>query len=374
MQKTLILLQILVLVCGVAVAKDPEQAATKKFPVIACADLFHPYGDDDDQIDNAVMFAMSELDMKAVVLDFAVPGYTDQTKNPGGIPLSQLNILTGRNVPFAAGLSSPLKDPLDKGLDQPRGSQLGIYLLLNSLQQSDRKVTITITGAATNVAAAMNRDFELFKSKVDKIMLFAGEASDVNFREHNVECDRKAFVRVMTSDLPVYWIPCFDGGYDQAKFEPHNNGHASVWKCKYSDIIRPNTPHAAKQYFAYCLTKSSEDPLEYLRKAEDANLQTLWDREKMMFCSSIFPFISDRQIVFDGKDYHSVPLQASTKLTAKKMFGFSPIDVQVSNVGTVTYGKSADSHRVMRFDVLDKNNYAKAMTDITAELITLLKN
>ena len=38
-------------------------------PVIYCTDLFHPHDDPDDHFDLATLFALPELEVKAILLD-----------------------------------------------------------------------------------------------------------------------------------------------------------------------------------------------------------------------------------------------------------------------------------------------------------------
>ena len=93
--------------CSVAVGAGPE--AGRSVPVIYCTDLFHPHGDPDDHFDLATLYAMPELDLKGVVLDQG----RKQLQQPGRIPVSQMNRITGRKVPAVIGLADPLKRPDD---------------------------------------------------------------------------------------------------------------------------------------------------------------------------------------------------------------------------------------------------------------------
>ncbi|MGH9958997.1 MAG: hypothetical protein ACREBC_18020, partial [Pyrinomonadaceae bacterium] len=77
------------------------KGASSTIPVIYTTDLFHPHDDPDDHFDLATIFAMPEVDLKGIVLDQG----DKQLKRPGTIPVSQMNKMTGRNVPTVLGLT-----------------------------------------------------------------------------------------------------------------------------------------------------------------------------------------------------------------------------------------------------------------------------
>ena len=69
--------------------------AGEPVPVVYCTDLYHPHIDADDHIDLATVFALPELDLKAILLDDG--GL--QEKRPGRVPVEQMLRLTGRRHP-----------------------------------------------------------------------------------------------------------------------------------------------------------------------------------------------------------------------------------------------------------------------------------
>ena len=85
--------------------------AGRAVPVIYCTDLFHPHDDPDDHFDLATLYAMPELDIKGMVLDQG----RKQLERPGRIPVSQLNRITGRNVPAVIGLADAAEEPGRQG-------------------------------------------------------------------------------------------------------------------------------------------------------------------------------------------------------------------------------------------------------------------
>ena len=82
-----------------------EKQKQDSVPVIYSSDLFHPFGDMDDQIDIAALYGIPDIDIKAVILDH---GRT-QERRPGKIPIRQLNLITNREVRSDIGLGFKLK-------------------------------------------------------------------------------------------------------------------------------------------------------------------------------------------------------------------------------------------------------------------------
>lgn len=151
----------------------PDKATGHRVPVIYCTDLFHPHDDPDDHFDLAVIYALDELDIKGIVLDQG----DKQDLRPGRIPVEQMNLLTGRSVPWEVGLSIPLKTPEDQALDQPAVYQDGAGMILDLLAESEEPLAIITVGSLRDVAVAFNRDPELFRKRVSKLVIFIGEAS-----------------------------------------------------------------------------------------------------------------------------------------------------------------------------------------------------
>ncbi len=308
---------------------------------------------------------MPELDLKGILLEQG----DKQLKKPGAIPVSQMNKITGRNVPTVIGLAEKLVSPTDEALDQKPEFQKGVEFILDTLRKSPSPVMIATAGSVRDVVAAYNRNPALFRRKVGKLLIFIGEASDPSFQEFNVRLDLQAYVGLMRSGLPIYWVPCFDGGSWK------NAGHASFWNAKQEDLLREASPELI-QFFIYALEKETSDPLSFLSFPPDPQRQArLFARTRNLWCTVIFGVLSGRQVAFDGTTYRSV---SPTNRTAQgaaptiDLFGFSEVDISISDDGTVRYGKNPDSKKVMRFEVRDKARYAEGMTALTADLLSTL--
>ena len=333
----------------------------RKVPVIYCTDLFHPHEDPDDHFDLATLYAMRELDIRGIVLDQGAR----QLQRPGRIPVSQLNRITGRRVPTAIGLANPLKDPHDAALDQQPEFQLAVRMILDILRASPIPVRIAAVGSMRDVVAAFNREPALFRRQVAMILAFIGEASDPALREYNVALDPQAYIGLMRSGLPVYWVPCFDGGIWQ------NRGHASFWQAKQEALLSGACTEIL-QYFIYALDKEQAEPLDFLRRPVEARRKTaIFEQTRNLWCTAIFGVLSGRQIVMEGQNYRSA--LPSESMPQDLLFCFKPVDLTVTDRAVIHYGSGPDAKRVMRFEITDPAHYAAGMTKATAELLAGLR-
>jgi len=191
-------------------------------PVISVTDLYHPYQDPGDNFDLIAAYALPEIDLRAVVLDCTDPFrqpvaaplpspalYADANgpRDPGFIAVTQLNYIFDRIVPCGAGPFRQMRSPDDAMTDVPRFQQHGIELILETLRQSDEPVHIMGFGSARAIAAAYNRDPDLF-ARNGTVVELSGGASSAAFLEWNVALDPLAFARVLQSPLPVNIYPC----------------------------------------------------------------------------------------------------------------------------------------------------------------------
>ena len=312
-------------------------------PVIYSTDLMHPHDDPDDHFDVASLYSIPEADLRAIILDQG----DRQSQRPGFKPVWQLNYLTGRHVPSAIGLRDKLKFPDDAGLDQAAEFQNGVNLILQTLQDSQEKVAIIFVGSARDVVAAYNRRPDLFRKKVRSIHGFIGEASNPAYQEWNVKLDPQAFIRLIRSDLPFYWIPCFDGG------EWMNHGNASFWKIKHKDVLE-RTSEPIERFFLYMLRQSTDDPIKYLWLPTPAEERDwLMNGARNMWCGALLGLALNRPLLWEGRE----------------VVGFEPVSVTIDDNAVVHYGTGRGSRTVMRFIIKDKSHYSEAVTRATARLL-----
>lgn len=204
-------------------------------PVIDVTDLYHPYQDSDDNLDLAMAFGLPEVNLLGVILDAhepfrqrvapveSEPGlWADPTgpRDPGFVPVLQLNHIFDRTVPCAMGPLFKMRTPEDPMLDAPAFQQQGVRLLLELLRSSDDPVHIMSQGSARPIAVAYNREPELVREKVARIHLCMGSTAPT-FLEWNVALDAYAAVRLLRSDLPIALYPCATGT-DPFSVDMHN--------------------------------------------------------------------------------------------------------------------------------------------------------
>jgi pyrimidine-specific ribonucleoside hydrolase len=195
--------------------------------LIHVTDLHHPPHDVDDLFDLAAVYGMPGADVKAVLLDHLgdVDPY-QQMYEPGFLPVTQLNWLTAKPVPVAAGPSTRLKSADDDGSDYPAQEQSAIDLFLKVLKESDKPVAVTSVGSCRIIACAINRNPGLCKEKIASLHIVAGSVHYFNYDsglDYNVKVDPLAYVKVFTSDIPICWYPCSAG-------HPYTEGETEKYK------------------------------------------------------------------------------------------------------------------------------------------------
>lgn len=336
----------------------------KRVSVIYCTDLFHPHDDPDDHFDIACLYAIQEIEIKAIILDQG----QKQKKQPGSIPISQLNHITGRKVPHALGLSDKLQSVGDKGLWQVKEYQEGTEFILTILRNSKEPVTIITVGSLRDIAACYNRSPDLFKAKVNRLFIFIGEASKKGHIEYNVGLDKNAYIRIMNSGLPVYWVPCFDGGLWQ------NNGRASYWKASHENLLG-RVSDRVMNYFIYALLRKREkNPIQYLENEINMDdKKKILSLNRNLWCSAIFAHIAGRRFVRRGNEFISIPMNASyNKEQQIKPFKFDEVSVYVDEQANVFYEHTTRAKKVRQFHILAPDVYADVMTSVTAQLLLRL--
>jgi hypothetical protein len=225
-----------------------EPAVCERIPILYSTDLHHPPVDPDDHFDLATLFALDELDLRGIVLDDGAR----QQERPGRIPVAQMIQLTGRRVPYAVGLGRRLTGPEETRREEPAEFQGGVELILRVLRDSPRPVTIITVGSCNDVAAALNREPDLFRRRLKALYINIGTGPGGLQRDYNVGLGKESYARLLTAGLPLYWCPCAG-----------TNGYLTEYFVEQAAVAGAGAP-GVRNYFAYALTGSWEDPIRGL--------------------------------------------------------------------------------------------------------------
>ncbi len=292
------------IVLGLLLAGWSAAAEPRRVPLIDCTDLYHPHQDVGDNFDLVAAYALPEVDLRAVILDVtegyrhanarhADPHFRDPVgpRDPGYIPVIQLNYLFDRSVPAAVNPFAAMEGPGDKMLDAPAFQQSGIDLLLETLRRSAERVDIVSFGSARAVAVAYNREPDLLRSRVRRVHLCAG-ASSAEYMEWNVMLDPQAMVCLLRSDLPIDIYPCAtkDGPF---AYGPNN----CFWKLPNLAFLGRLDP-GLQSYFAFAFTRSTR--MDFLRAMDEpppaAVLDEIGRREHNVWETCVWLEVSNRRL------------------------------------------------------------------------------
>jgi hypothetical protein len=320
--------------------------------------LFHPPDDPDDWFDLATLFAIGELDIRGIVLDQG----EKQRERSGRIPIEQMMAITGRKgIVSVYGLPRKLQSPSDKGLDQPQEFQAGVELILSVLRKSDRKVTLIAVGSMRDVCAAYNREPGLLKSRVERLYVVAGHSD--GGEEYNVKLDPHAYVGVMRSGLPIYWMPCFGK-------EPY----LCRWQFRQGDVL-DNCPLEVQNYFVYGLTRADPkkvDAILALDKPIAAELkQRIWAMDRAMWSTAAFIDAAGLAAVMKDGQWRIVPAEEVRE--AKPAFRFVPATLTVKDDGATRFEQldANSANQVMQIFQFQgtASDYSRAMSDSLTGLL-----
>jgi hypothetical protein len=296
---------------GVAAAAAPHPH--HKVPLIDVTDLYHPPQDPGDNFDLVAAYSLPEVDLRAVILDTTggfrkpvadVPGmHPDNTgpRDPGFIPITQLNYLFNRQVPCAVGPFNQMKSPSDKMLAVPAFQQQGVELLLRTLRESPEPVEIVSFGSARPVAVAFNREPKLLAKKLRCLHLCAG-ASEPGFLEWNVQLDPHAIVCLLRSPLPIAIYPCATRNGPFA-YGPNN----CFWKLPDLRFVAQMDP-ALQAYLAFAFGRSQR--ADFLRAVEP-DAPATWKPEQLaqphnVWETSVWLAVTDRKLVRRADGSHRI--------------------------------------------------------------------
>ncbi|MHB8900720.1 MAG: nucleoside hydrolase [Thermoguttaceae bacterium] len=308
-------------------------------PVIYSTDLYHPHDDPDDHYDLATLLALPEVDVKCVIIDMVNIGqkrsYQEGGKQPGLVAVEQMERLAGRELPCVTGLERRLKSVDDPATDQPESTQGAVGRILSILRDSDEMVCLFTVGSLVDVAAAFNRQPGLFREKVRAIYVNAGTGPDGFQDEWNVRLDQNAYRRILLSDLPIEWYPCF--GRD-ACFS-----HFVVDQAE----VLGSAPAPLRAYFDYALSRSTEEPISYLSGEHSAP-----KGPRNMWCTASFVDLAGRKIYRTDKGYEALAEPPRHGAIAVECYRMQPVSLSVGQVPLVPAGPGVTASCLERHEDL----------------------
>ena len=284
---------IIIFSCIVYSCDQQTKKPAARIPVIYSTDLYHPPQDPDDHYDLAILGCLEELEIKALIFDIATSFRDPDTY--GKVALDQMAKITGQSPPpWKVGLRDLLRSPDDQAFDQSEEYQGGVELILSTLEQSKEQVVMFLVGSCRDFAVAFNRNPDLLRKKVKSVYVNAGNGPSGAQNEWNVMLDPNAYFCLMTSGLPIYWCPCITDFERLCTPEEVSAGKAfcTYFKVANQAELLASARPMVKNYIAYALSRSLEDPLEFL----DREPQPLPERPRNMWCTGPFLHAAGREI------------------------------------------------------------------------------
>ena len=367
----------------VAAAPGAASAAASQspaaVPMLHVTDLFRPHNDPDDHWDLACVYALAHqgrADLRAIMTDYP-PALRD--KDPDVLGVAQLNYLTGQAVPVVVGSPRPMQSRNDTQREASPLEDGGIRALLRLLREAPRPVVISVLGSCRDVAVAGKREPELFAKKCAALYLNAGTGTPDRMKaarlEYNVSLNPAAYAALFDLPCPVYWMPCFEELPDRGQGVPPVMEFGTFYRFLQSDILPHLSPHL-KNYFAWMYRhgrsdKSGPPPgCDWLRYLLGPNDDELLARQgalyRNMWCTGGFFHAVGQAVTRDGR---IIPRADSGQDT---VFAFEPVRVQCSDDGVTQWTPEARAKDRFIFRVLDRVNYAAAMTTAMKSLLQTL--
>lgn len=350
----------------IGILPGSAMAQKEKIPVILLTDLYYPAQDPGDNLDLIMGYALPEIDLRAIILDITDEFRKDSAfvfnlimqrggpREPGVIPVMQMNYLFDKAVPFAIGPMKPLDSADDKKENAPAFQQAGIDLLIRSLEQSNQPVHILSFGSARTIAAAYNRRPELLKEKVKMIHLSAGNSAydgpvksenvwdNIPGGEWNVALDVHAFVRLLRSDLPVSVYPCA-GKKGVFSPDPYN----TYWKMKDIAFVRQMDPRL-QRYIDDIFTPQAR--IDYLGTLDQE--QTFVSRKSPhhVWETAIWINVSGRSLVRNAAgQYRILPAGERKETDTLVSYRMQPCNLQVPDSGHFTFRPAVTSDKYIYY-------------------------
>lgn len=368
---------------GIGEVRDGSATVSAR-PVVDVTDLYHPYEDPGDNFDLVHAYSLPEVDLKAIILDVTAPfrlPVADHPvlwhdpygpREPGIVPVTQLNAIFDRTVPFAVSPYTAMTSLEDDLRSAPRFQQAGIELLIEVLRNSDEKVDVVSFGSCRAIAAALNREPVLLHEKIHRIHVSAGTASS-NYEfgssqdhnripggEWNVALDVLAFRRLLASDLNIGLYPCasVDGAFSYGI-------HNTYWNLPDRHFIRDMDPRI-RNYLIFALGRQIRaDFLRSMNVPMDEGLANdkinavhhVWE-------TAIWLNVSQRKVVRRKGKWELVQgsaVEATDRVLRNEL---QPCRLKVREDGRIAFEPTHQASNISIFTRDDPKEYEGAMREV----------
>jgi hypothetical protein len=313
-------------------------------------------------VDLASVFALPELDLRAVILD-PTRKFVGQ-HDPGFVPVAQLNYLTGRAVPVAAGPIDPLRSPTDTAKDRPRHEQAGINLLLHALSRCEEPAFVSVIGSARVVAAAWNRESKLLQQKIKAVLVNAGATTGKPGAEWNVDLDVRAWIALLRSGLPILWYPC-TGEHGPTGLAPHN----TYWLVSHQRLF-DDLPQPLRAYFDYAFNHHARGDI--IRALSTLGQGPSWEKvlvgQRNMWSTASFIMAAGRVLAKTAEGWRFIAKEnaGGLKLQTLEML---PISHEVDDAGVVRWSLKPEPSNIRMFRRKPDEEHVRAMGEATNWLL-----
>jgi hypothetical protein len=350
---------------------DRSPGKNSAIPVLHATDLYRPHIDPDDHWDLACVYALAyrgDIDLKGVLIDHPPGGGKDH--NPDIAAVAQMNLITGRFVPVAAGTALPMKSRDDVQPYASPADHHAVRMVLEVLEKSPLPVVINILGSSRDIAIAGKKRPELFAGKCAAIYLNAGtgtpDKSLASKLEYNVTLDKYAYAAIFDLPCPVYWMPCFE--QIESGQQPRLIGeYGTHYKFRQEQIL-PDLSDMVQSYFAYMFGRYTDHNwLLYLKgKKDESLLRRFASQDRNMWCTAGFLHAAGYTVLRDGN------MALLGQVAESPIFTFDPIEIRCNDGGITEWTPDENSKKRFIFHVRDTANYQSAMTSAMKSLLMSL--
>jgi len=246
-------------------------------------------------------YGLPDVDMQLIILDctakFREPYAhhaewpdTNGPREPGIIPVTQLNYIFNRNIPYGVSPFELMQSTNDKMEHIPAYQNQGANMLLSTLEKSDSPMDISVFGSLRCLAVAYNRNPALLLEKVRMVHISAS-SSTPDYLEWNVLLDPHAFVCIMRSPLPITLYPCKTGTGD---FTPDK--FCTFWSLNNLEFVRKMSKQL-QNYLSYAFNKTLRHDFLRAMDEEPTGLENFCHLQHNVWETAIWIEMTGRKLV-----------------------------------------------------------------------------